>query len=604
MPFFTYDLKQHQNMTVILGINAFHGDASAALVVDGKLVSAVEEERFNRVKHWAGFPAESIRWCLQDAGLSPSDVDHVAISFNPKANIWKRIGFVATHWPAPSAILDRLKRQGKTLGLEEQYANAVGLNRSAVRAQFHRIEHHQTHVAAGFLISPFEEASVLSVDGMGDFTSTLTAHAKGLNWQELNRVYYPHSIGFLYTALTMYLGFPHYGDEYKVMGLAPYGQPEFADFFRKMIYPKGDTFELNLDYFTHHKKGIQMVWNDGAPMVTPFYSQKLEQDLGPARDKKSPMTSRHDNIAKSLQVVVEEIILHLLNRLQRATGSQNVCMTGGVAMNSVANGKITSLTDFKNVYVPAGAADNGTSFGAAFYVWNRVLGNPRTFIQDHAYWGCESTEDDCVTAIRAAGLPWDTLDDEALFNQTTDLMIDGKVIGWFQGRMEFGARALGNRTLLADPRRTDMRDIINLRIKFREKFRPFAPSILEEHVSDWFEINEATPYMEKVFPIRPDRHAQIPAVTHVDGSGRLQTVSKRTNPRYHALISRFHEKTGVPIVLNTSLNENEPIVRTPAEAISCFLRTDMDVLVLGSHLINRHRTDFPEQYRKRISSGV
>lgn len=589
-------------MTSILGINAFHGDASAALVVDGKLIAAVEEERFNRIKHWAGFPAESIRWCLEQADLQGTDVDHVAISFDPRANFFRRIGFVLRHRPSLSAIIDRVKRQGKTLGLEAQFAKAIGVDQKALKARFHRIEHHQTHVAAGFLISPFEEAAVLSVDGMGDFTSTLTAHAKGNDWKEFDRVYFPHSIGFLYTAMTMYLGFPFYGDEYKVMGLAPYGEPEFADFFRKMIYPKGDTFELNLDYFTHHRKGIRMAWNDGAPTIEPFYSQKLVHELGPARDRKDPMTPRHDNIAKSLQVVTEEIIMHLLNRLHQKTQCSNVCMTGGVAMNSVANGKITTRTPFKNVYIPAGAADNGTSFGAAFYVWNHLLKQPRTFVQDHAYWGCESTIDDAIAAANAAGVPYEKLDETALIDQTTDLLIDGKVVGWFQGPMEFGARALGNRTLLADPRRTDMRDIINLRIKFREKFRPFAPSILEEQVGEWFEINEPTPYMEKVFPIRKEKHAVIPAVTHVDGSGRLQTVSARTNPLYHRLITRFFQKTGVPIVLNTSLNENEPIVRTPAEAISCFLRTDMDVIAIGGLLIDRHRPDFPDHLRSRIAS--
>ncbi len=585
----------------IVGLNAYHGDAAAALVVDGQLIAAVEEERFNRIKHWAGFPAESIRWCLQQAGLKASDIDHVAISFNPKANLLRRVGFVATHWPSMSAILDRLKRQGKTRGLEDQFAEAVGGDRGQIKAEFHRIEHHQTHVAAGFLISPFEEAAVLSVDGMGDFTSTLTAHAKGNDWKEFDRVFFPHSIGFLYTAITMYLGFPYYGDEYKVMGLAPYGEPEFADFFRRMIRPKGDTFELNLDYFTHHRKGVRMTWNDGAPVIEPFFSGKLIRELGPQRDRKAAMTSRHDNIAKSLQVVTEEIIMHLLNRLHAKTGCANVCMTGGVAMNSVANGKITTQTPFKNVYIPAGAADNGTSFGAAFYVWNHLLKKSRTFVQDHAYWGCSSTNDEAIAAANAAGLPYELLDDASLVDRVTDLMINGNVVGWFQGAMEFGARALGNRTLLADPRRTDMRDIINLRIKFREKFRPFAPSILEEHVGDWFEISEATPYMEKVFPIRAEKHAIIPAVTHVDGSGRLQTVSKRTNPLYHRLISRFHAKTGVPIVLNTSLNENEPIVRTPAEAISCFLRTDMDVIAIGSLLLDRHRADFPEQFRKRVT---
>lgn len=585
----------------IIGINAYHGDASAALVVNGQLVAAVEEERFNRIKHWAGFPSESIRWCLQQGGLTASDLDHVAISFDPKANFLKRIGFVATHWPSASAILDRLKRQSKTLAFEDQFAAAVGVERSALKTQFHRIEHHQTHVAAGFLMSPFQEAAVLSVDGMGDFTSTLTAYAKGNAWNEFDRVYFPHSIGFLYTAITMYLGFPYYGDEYKVMGLAPYGEPEFADFFRKMIRPKGDTFELNLDYFTHHKKGVRMTWNDGAPVIEPFFSQKLVNELGPVRERKSPMTPRHDNIAKSLQVVTEEIIMHLLNRLHEKTGSENLCMTGGVAMNSVANGKITTQTPFKNVYIPAGAADNGTSFGAAFYVWNHLLKKPRTFVQDHAYWGCSSTNDEAIAAAKAAGVPYELLDEAALVDRTTDLMLDGKVVGWFQGAMEFGARPLGIERYWLTRARTDMRDIINLRIKFREKFRPFAPSILEEQVGEWFEIDEATPYMEKVFPIRKDKHAMIPAVTHVDGSGRLQTVSKKTNPLYHRLISRFFEKTGVPIVLNTSLNENEPIVRTPAEAISCFLRTDMDVIAIGSLLIDRHQANFPEQFRKRGS---
>lgn len=586
-------------MTIILGINAFHGDASAALVIDGNLNAAVEEERFNRIKHWAGFPAESIRWCLDQAGLRPADVDHVAISFNPKANFFRRLRFVATHLPSASAILDRLKRQGKTFGLEDQFAAAVGVDKSQLKARFHRIEHHQTHVAAGFLISPFEEAAVLSVDGMGDFTSTLTAHARGNHWKECDRVYYPHSIGFLYTAITMYLGFPYYGDEYKVMGLAPYGQPEYADFFRKMIRPKGDTFELNLDYFTHQKKGVRMAWNDGAPVIEPFFSQKLIDELGPARTKEEPIGSRHDNIAKSLQVVTEEIIMHLLRRLHAKAPSENVCLTGGVAMNSVANGKITSQTPFKNVYIPAGAADNGTCFGAAFHVWHNQLGHPRKFVQDHAYWGCEFGSDDCAKAILAQDLPFESFDEHGLVDRTTDLLLDGKVAGWFQGKMEFGARALGNRSLLADPRRTDMRDIINLRIKFREKFRPFAPSILEEHVGEWFELEEHAPYMEKVLPIRTEKRPIIPAVTHVDGSGRLQSVSKRTNPLYHALITRFFEKSGVPIILNTSLNENEPVVRTPTEAINCFLRTDMDVLVLGNHIINRHAPNFPEEQRTR-----
>ena len=509
----------------------------------------------------------------------------------------KRLQFVIAQRPAIRAVIDRIRRQGKTLGLKDQFAAAVGHPAGAICAKFHRIEHHQTHIAAGFLISPFDESAVLSVDGMGDFTSTLTAHAKGIGWQELDRVYYPHSLGFLYTALTMYLGFPHYGDEYKVMGLAPYGEPEYVDVIRRIIKPKGDTFELNLDYFDHHKRGIRMSWNNGVPIVDPFHSRKLEAELGPMRRPTDEVTVRHDNIARSLQTVTEEIILHLLRRLHDKTKCKYVCLTGGCAMNSVANGKITRETPFENVYIPAGAADNGTSFGAAFYVWNRVLGGPRLFMQDHAYWGCESSEDECVTAARSAELPFLSLSQIDLIDQVVKLLVDGKVVGWFQGRMEFGARALGNRSLLADPRCADMRDIINLRIKFRERFRPFAPSILEEHVADWFEVDEPAPYMEKVFPIRPEKRSLIPAVTHVDGSGRLQTVSKRTNPLYHALITLFHEKTAVPIVLNTSLNENEPIVRTPAEAINCFLRTEMDALVVGSCLIDRTAKGFPKFQR-------
>ncbi len=584
----------------ILGINAYHGDASAAILRDGQLLAAAEEERFNRVKHWAGFPAESVKYCLRAAGIEASDLDHVGISFKPRANFLRRLWFVAAHRPSVGSLLDRLRRQAKTLRLEDQLATAIGVPRCRIRARFHRVEHHDAHIAAGFLVSPFDEAAVLSIDGMGDFTSTLSAHARGHRWRDVDRVYYPHSLGFLYTAVTMYLGFPRYGDEYKVMGLAPYGEPEFVDVFRRIIYPAGDIFRINLDYFTHHRNGIRMSWNAGAPVVEPFHSPRMEAELGPMRQPDEPLTSRHENVARSLQAVTEEVILHLLRRLHDKTRCRSVCVTGGCAMNSVANGKVTRATPFEEVYIPAGAADNGTSYGAAFFIWNRLLGQRRSFLLDHAYWGCESGAEHCHAAIRATDLPCARLAVRELISRTVDMLVAGKIVGWFQSRMEFGARALGNRSLLADPRRADMRDIINLRIKFRERFRPFAPSILEEHVGDWFEVDQQAPFMERVFPIRPEKRAQIPAVTHVDGSGRLQSVSRRTNPLYYALIAEFGRRTGVPILLNTSLNENEPIVRTPQEAIDCFLRTEMDALVLGPYLIDRADSSFPQEYRTRI----
>ncbi len=357
----------------ILGINAYHGDSSAALVVDGQLVAAVEEERFNRIKHWAGLPVQSIRYCLESCGLGVGDLDHIAVSFNPRANVLRRLGFVVRNRPSIVAIKDRLMRQRKMFGLKEQIASGLGTLTSEIRARVHFIEHHQTHVAAGFLISPFDKAAVLSVDGMGDFTSTLTAMASGCSWKELSRVHFPHSLGFFYTAVTMYLGFPHYGDEYKVMGLAPYGEPEFIDFFRKLVRPVADSFELNLDYFTHHRKGVKMKWENGAPSIDSFYSQKLVDDLGPARNPSAPVTQRHEKHRQESSSCNRANPDAFTKSIVRKNEMQELCMTGGVAMNSVANGKITTETPFENVYVPAGAADNGTSFGAAFYLWNRKL---------------------------------------------------------------------------------------------------------------------------------------------------------------------------------------------------------------------------------------
>jgi len=575
----------------ILGINAYHGDASACLIQNGQLIAAVEEERFNRIKHWAGFPAESIRFCLKMGGISAADLDHVAVSFNPKANLNRKLLFTLQNRPSMRSLFDRFDKQSKSASLLQDLATACHCHPEDIRAKIHNLEHHTTHLASGFFVSPFEDAAILSVDGMGDFVSTLTAAGHGNQLEYFSRTHYPHSLGYLYNAITLYLGFPAYGDEFKVMGLAPYGEPKYMDAFRQLIYPRGDSFELNLDYFTHQTQGIAMNWESGSPTVLPFHSPELENLLGSARSTKEELTQHHQNIATSLQAVTEEITFHLLNCLHERYPSDNLCLVGGVAMNSVTNGKITKNTPFKNVYTPSGAADNGTCFGAAFYVWNQILKQPRTFVLDHAYWGTEFSDEDCLLALQHHQIQPKHLERSELLSHVTNTICQGKVVGWFQGRMEFGARALGNRSLLADPRRADMRDIINLKIKFREKFRPFAPSILEERVSDYFEQNEPTLFMEKVFQIHPQKRAEIPAVVHVDGSGRLQTVSRKTNPLYWDLIQTFEQRTGVPILLNTSLNENEPIVETPEQAIQCFLRTQMDALVLGSYFIER--SDIP-----------
>ncbi len=571
----------------ILGINAFHGDSSAALLIDGKLIAAVEEERYNRIKHWAGLPIQSIQYCLDAGNLNIQDIDYISLSFDPKKNLLQKLKFAALNLPSPSQIINRITRQRKSLSLKAEIAAAFQIPLNSLRAELVLCGHHESHIASTFLISPFEESSILSIDGMGDFVSTLFAHGKGNQITYGNKITYPHSLGFLYNAITLYLGFPKYGDEYKVMGLAPYGEPEFIDEFRKMILLTDQGFELNLDYFNHVKKGIKMSWNGGEPLVEAFHSPYLEARLGPAKPIRSEMTKREENISASLQLRTEEVIFHLLNILHKKYPSKNLCLSGGVAMNSVSNGKIHKFTPFENVYVPVGAADNGTSFGSAFHVWNTILKKERNFTLEHAYWGPYHENSKVEEKLKNYQVKFEKLEEVELIDRVTDQIIEGKIVGWFQGRMEFGARALGNRSLIADPRREDMRDIINLKIKFREKFRPFAPSILREHVKDYFEDDIESPFMEKVLTIRQDKRKAIPAVTHVDGSGRLQTVEKKTNPLYYNLIESFYKKTNVPILLNTSLNENEPIVCKIEEAIDCFLRTSMDILVINNYYITR-----------------
>ncbi|MEO7190494.1 MAG: carbamoyltransferase C-terminal domain-containing protein [Vicinamibacterales bacterium] len=593
----------------ILGVNAYHGDVSAVLVRDGELVAAVEEERFRRIKHVAGFPSTAIRACLEMAGIDGSEIQHVAISRNPRAHLWRKVLFGLQHRPDSRLVGDRAANYRRVGTIPQSVADTLGLRPTQPRPTVHWVEHHPAHLASTFFVSPFDEAAVAAIDGFGDFVSTSWAHGRGSKLQLLQRTFFPHSLGVLYLAITQYLGFMGFGDEFKVMGLAPYGSPDFVEPIRSLVHlGAGGRFELDLSYFQHWTGGAGMTWEDGEPKLDRVYSPKLEQLLGPARYPGEPVLARHEALAASVQAVFEEAELHVLNGLHARTRVPALCLAGGCAMNSVANGKIRERTPFEHVYIQPASGDNGTALGAAYWVWNQVLRQPRSFVMTHGYWGPRFEGEAMATALsgRADDLRTQACqvrtidDDQALYDWTAEQIAAGLVIGWFQGRMEWGARALGNRSILADPRRADMREIINTKIKFREKFRPFAPSILEEAYDRYFVGAVADPFMVQVYPVRPEQRASIPAVTHVDGSGRIQTVSRTANPEYWGLIRAFERRTGVPILLNTSFNENEPIVQLPAEALDCFLRTRMDVLVLGHHVITKPtarqpRTQAPEQ---------
>ncbi|MDB4875810.1 MAG: putative carbamoyl transferase, NodU family [Gemmatimonadetes bacterium] len=579
--------------TYVLGINAYHGDVAAVLLRDGQLVAALEEERFRRVKHCAGFPTNAIRKCLEIGGIKGSDVAHVAVSRDPHANLARKALFAVANRPSAALVLDRLRNARKVRDLRGPLAEALALPLHGL-PRLHFVEHHPAHLASAFFVSPFDDAAVCAIDGFGDFVSTSFAVGRGNHIDVLDRVTFPHSLGLLYTAVTQHLGFHAYGDEFKVMGLAPYGRPTFVSHIRQLVeLERGGRFRLQLQYFRHASEGIEMEWEDGSPTLGRVYSAALDELLGPARTADEPLAARHEDIAHSLQAVYEECMFHVLNGLWERTHNSRLCLAGGCAMNSVANGKIRAHTPFRELYIQPAAGDNGTALGAAYYVWHQRLDQPRSFVMEHAYWGTEYTDVDAAALLAAqdgdigAYCVKSLLDEDALNQATAALVADGKVVGWFQGRMEWGARALGNRSIIADARRADMRDLINVKIKFREKFRPFAPSVLEESLGDYFVDASPDPFMQQVFAVRPEKRALLPAITHVDGSGRVQTVSQRTNPRYHALIKEFERQTGTPVLLNTSFNENEPIVDTPEQAMHCFLRTKMDAIVIGNSIIQR-----------------
>jgi carbamoyltransferase len=572
-------------VTVILGLNAYHGDAAAALVVDGELVAAAEEERFNRVKHCAGFPAAAAAWCLEDAGLGPDDLDHVAVGRDPRANLGRKISRTLRHGVSTRYLRERLQNAARVHDVGNALAEALGT--SSLRAEVHNVEHHQAHVASAFFVSPFDDAAILTVDGFGDFASTMLAEGHANHFEVLDRVTYPHSLGIFYTAVTQWLGFPNYGDEGKVMGLAPYGTPKYTEEMHELVVLNGSLFELGLDYFTHHEEGVDMTWDDGSPSVGRIYSDRMVEAFGPARSPDEPVTPLYEDVAASLQHVLEEAYLHLCRSLYERTQLPDLCLAGGVALNAVANGRVLLETPFRELYIQPAAGDSGTAVGSAYYVWNQELGQPRSFVMDHAYTGPEYTDEEIEAALEEVGLFAKRLDDDTLFATVAERLAAGDVVGWFQGRMEFGPRALGHRSIVADPRSHTMKDVLNERIKHREPFRPFAPSILAERTDDWFEQGYPSPFMVLVYKTAADKRDFVPAVNHVDDTGRLQTVDARVAPRYHRLISEFERRTGVPLLLNTSFNENEPIVMTPRDALDTFVKTKMDVLALGNYVLRR-----------------
>ena len=580
----------------ILGLNAYHGDSSACIVKDGELIAAVEEERFKRIKHWAGFPSESIQYCLKEAGINLCDLEHVAINTEPNANLFRKIAYTLRSRPDIGFILDRIKNKKKRVSIEEEFYK--NFKNDVFKGKVHHVEHHLSHLASTHLVSPFEDSVAVSIDGFGDFSSAAWGAYYGNIIKVDNRVYFPHSLGIFYQAMTQYIGFPNYGDEYKVMGLAPYGKPTYLEQMREIVNTHSDgSFSLNLDFFRHHNEKVEYEWTGGSPVVGElFKADELEKLFGfPMRNRDEELEANHLNIAHSIQAMYEEAFFNILETTHGRYGIDNLSLAGGCAMNSVANGKVYRRSPYKKLYVQSAAGDAGGAIGAAYVVANKIDSSLKRFHMDNAYFGPgfdDSYHEKLIASasskLKEEGCRIEKIDEEmVLCNRTAEAISNGLVIGWYQGRMEWGPRALGNRSILGDPRRADMKDILNIKIKRRESFRPFAPSILREKVTEWFEEDDDVPFMMQVFNIHKNKRDSIPAVTHVDGSGRLQTVSRDANSKYYNLISSFEKISGIPILLNTSFNENEPVVCRPEEALDCFLRTKMDVLVLGNFFIQR-----------------
>jgi carbamoyltransferase len=570
---------------LILGLNMFHADASAAIVQDGEVVFAVAEERLNRIKHYAGFPSLAIKACLDFVGAKITDVDHVAVGQDSDANLAKKVRYALSN---PDKILNfiRLRQRKQPIrDVASLIAKALDVDPKVLRFRQHHLEHHIAHIASAYYCSPWEKAAGFSYDGSGDFVSTMMARCEGNQIEVLDRVFLPDSLGSFYTMICEFIGYPQYGDEGKVMGLAPYGTDRLCDQLGEVIGLSKGHFNLNHSFFKPlgSNQGMQVL-PDGKVRLARHFSPRMVKAFGEPREPHAEITQREMDLAYAMQRRFEDVFFHLLNQLFARVGCKDLAMAGGCALNSVANGKLFSQTPFRRTWIQPAAGDEGLAIGAALHTYHAVLNQPRRFVMKNSYLGSEFSDARVEADLKKANLPYRKFEREALLNAVAQQIATGNVVGWFQGRMEWGPRALGNRSILAHPGLSGMKNILNARIKQREWFRPFAPSILEERQCEYFEHDHPSPFMLHVYKIRPEKRAQLSAVNHIDDTGRLQSVSRDENPLYYDLIRAFERRTGTPVILNTSFNENEPIVCQPEEAIDCFKRTRMDVLAIGPYL--------------------
>ncbi|HSZ03227.1 MAG TPA: carbamoyltransferase C-terminal domain-containing protein [Terriglobales bacterium] len=573
---------------LILGLNMFHGDASAALVENGEVVFAIAEERLNRIKHYAGFPCLAIKACLDFVGAKITDLDHVAVGQDSDANLTKKVQYALAN---PARILNfiRLRQRKQPMrNVATLIAQALDVDPAALAFQQHHVEHHIAHIASAYYCSPWEKAAGFSYDGSGDFVSTMMARCEDNRIEVLDRVFLPDSLGSFYTMICEFIGYPQYGDEGKVMGLAPYGKDRFCDSLGEVIGLRNGRFNLDASFFNPlgSNQGMRIL-PDGTVSLARHFSPRMVKTFGQPREPRTEITQREMDLAYAMQRRFEDVLFHLLTQLHRRVPCEDLAMAGGCALNSVANGKLFAHTPFRRTWIQPAAGDEGLAIGAALHVYHAVLNQARRSVMKNSYLGPEFSNARIESDLKKANLRYRKLEREPLLDFVAQNIASGNVVGWFQGRMEWGPRALGNRSILAHPGLPGMKDILNARIKQREWFRPFAPSILEERQCEYFEHDHPSPFMLHVYKIRPEKRAQLSAVNHVDDTGRLQSVSREENPLYYELIRAFEQKTGLPVLLNTSFNENEPIVCQPEEAIDCFKRTRLDALAIGPYVITK-----------------